>query len=340
MKAQVLYTHGEADVLQSAELPTPTAAAGQVLLRVRAVALNRLDIWVRKGLPNLKLTYPHMLGSDIAGEVVEVGPGVSGVEVGQKALVNPGTSCGRCRECLSGRDNLCAKYHILGESTQGGYCEYFAVPKENLLPFPQKLSFEEAASIPLTFLTAWQMLVLKAQIKPGETVFIHAAGSGVSVAAIQIAKLFGCFVITASSSEQKREKAKQLGADEVVASSQFFPEIRRITQKRGVDVVVEHTGADTWDLSLKALAAGGRLVTCGASSGFEAKTDLRYVFFKQLQILGSTMGPKGSLFDILTHVNSGALKPVIDRTFPLSEARAAHQALEAQSQFGKIVLVP
>jgi NADPH:quinone reductase-like Zn-dependent oxidoreductase len=340
MRAQVLYTHGDAEVLQSADLHEPTAAAGQVLLRVRAVALNRLDIWVRKGLPSLKLSYPHCLGSDIAGEVVAVGEGVTGVEVGQKCLVNPGVSCGRCRECLLGRDNLCAKYHIIGESAQGGYCEYFAVSKENLLPFPEKLSFEEAACIPLTFLTAWQMLVIKAQVKPGETVFIHAAGSGVSVAAIQIAKLFGCFVITASSHEAKREKAKQLGADEVVESAKFFPEIRRITEKRGVDVVIEHPGADTWDLSLKALVPGGRLVTCGASSGYEAKTDLRYVFFKQLQILGSTMGPKGSLFDILAHVKTGALKPVLDQAFPLSEARAAHRALEAQSQFGKIVLVP
>jgi NADPH:quinone reductase-like Zn-dependent oxidoreductase len=340
MKAQVLYKHGEADVIESAELPEPKAKPGQVVVRVKAVALNRLDIWVRKGLPHLKLQYPHMLGSDISGEIAEIGEGVSGVSVGQKIVVSPGTSCGRCRECLSGRDNLCAHYHIIGESAQGGYCEYFALPKENILPFPEKLSFEEAATIPLTFLTAWQMLVLKAQIKPGETVFIHAAGSGVSVAAIQIAKLFGCFVIAASSSEQKREKAKLLGADEVVPTSQFFQEIRRITQKRGVDVVVEHPGADTWDLSIKSLVAGGRLVTCGASSGFEAKTDLRYVFFKQLQILGSTMGPKGSLFEILQHVNAGKLKPVLDQTFPLAEARTAHKALEGQFQFGKLVLVP
>lgn len=340
MKAQVLYQHGEIDVLQAADLPEPVAGPGQVVVRVKAVALNRLDIWVRKGLPNLKLSYPHLLGSDIAGEVVEVGPGVSGIETNQKVLVNPGLSCGRCRQCLLGRDNLCPKYHIIGESAPGGYCEYFAVPKENLLPYPQKLSFEEAATIPLTFLTAWQMLVLKAKVQPGETVFIHGAGSGVSVAAVQIAKLFGCFVIVGSSSESKREKAKALGADEAVPTDQFFPELRRITQKRGVDVIVEHPGAATWDLSLKALVPGGRLVTCGATSGFEAKTDLRYVFFKQLQILGSTMGPKGTLFDIISHIESGALKPVLDQVFPLSEARAAHRALEAQSQFGKIVLRP
>jgi NADPH:quinone reductase-like Zn-dependent oxidoreductase len=340
MKAQVLYKHGEADVIESAELPEPKAKAGQVVVRVKAVALNRLDVWVRKGLPHLKLEYPHMLGSDISGEIAEIGADVTGVSVGQKVLVNPGTSCGKCRECLSGRDNLCAHYHIIGESAQGGYCEFFAIPKENILPFPEKLSFEEAACIPLTFLTAWQMLVLKAKIQPGETIFIHAAGSGVSVAAIQIAKLFGCFVITASSSESKREKAKLLGADEVVPTSQFFQELRRLTQKRGVDIIVEHPGADTWDLSIKSLVAGGRLVTCGASSGFEARTDLRYVFFKKLQILGSTMGPKGSLFDILQHVNSGKLKPVLDQTFPLSEARAAHRALEAQFQFGKLVLIP
>jgi NADPH:quinone reductase-like Zn-dependent oxidoreductase len=340
MKAQVLYEHGGVDVLRAEELPDPTPGPREVLVRVRAVALNHLDLWVRGGLPGLKLAYPHRLGSDIAGEIVALGPGASGVEVGQKVLLNPGLSCGHCRECLSGRDNLCARYRIIGESAQGGYSEFFAAPVENVLPFPQKLSFAEAATLPLTFLTAWQMLVLKAQVKPGETVLVLGASSGVGVAAIQIAKLFRARVIAASSTEAKRARALALGADEAVPTDRFFAETRRLTDKRGVDIVVEHVGQETWESSLKILVPGGRLVTCGATSGFEAKTDLRYVFFRQAQILGSTMGPKGSLFDILSHVEAGRLKPVLDRAMPLADAREAHRALEAKEQFGKIVLVP
>lgn len=340
MRAQVIREHGGIEVIRAEELPDPTPGPMQVLVRVRAVALNHLDLWVRRGLPGLKLQYPHLLGSDIAGEIEALGPGVKGVQVGQKVLLNPGLSCGRCRACLLGQDNLCPEYHILGESAPGGYAELFLAPVQNLLPFPEPLSFAEAACIPLTFLTAWQMVVLKAQVKPGETVFIHAAGSGVSVAAIQIAKLFGARVIAASSSEEKRQRAKDLGADEVVPTESFFTEVRRLTDKRGVDVVIEHPGAATWDSSLKILVRGGRLVTCGATSGYEAATDLRFVFFRQLQILGSTMGPKGALFDVLSHVSAGKLRPILDRTLPLSEAREAHRILEAREAFGKVVLCP
>lgn len=339
MRAQVLYQHGGPEVIEGVELPDPTPGPGQVLVRVRAVALNHLDIWVRKGLPGLKLAYPHPLGSDIAGEVLGLGPGVAGVTVGQRVLVNPGLSCGRCRQCLMGHDNLCPHYRILGESAPGGYCEQIAVPVANLLPYPERLSWVEAASLPLTFLTAWQMLVLKARVVPGETVLVLGAGSGVSVAAIQIAKLLGARVIATSTSEEKRARAKALGADEVIPTEDFPASVRRLTDKRGVDVVVEHPGAATWDGSIKALVPGGRLVTCGATSGYEAKTDLRFVFFKQLQILGSTMGPKGTLFDILKHVERGSLSPVVDKSFPLAEARAAHVHLASQGQFGKVVLV-
>jgi NADPH:quinone reductase-like Zn-dependent oxidoreductase len=339
MKAQVLYRHGGPEVIESAELPDPTPGPGQVLLRVRAVALNHLDLWVRRGLPNLTHEYPHQLGSDIAAEVLGAGPGVAGVSVGQRVLVNPGLSCGACRACLLGEDNLCPRYRIIGENAQGGYCEQFVVPVQNLLPYPDGLSWEEAASIPLTFLTAWQMLVLKARVRPGETVLVLGAGSGVSVAAIQIAKLHGARVIATSTSEKKRERALALGADEAIPTEGFLAEVKKRTDKRGVDVVVEHPGAATWEHSIKALVAGGRLVTCGATSGFDAKTDLRFVFFKQLQLLGSTMGPKGTLFDILHHVKSGALRPVVDIAMPLSEARAAHQRLESKEQFGKVVLL-
>lgn len=340
MRAQVLYEHGDVDVIRAVELPDPTPGPKQVLLRVRAVALNHLDLWVRGGLPNLKLSYPHLLGSDIAGEVVALGPGAEGVSVGQRVLVNPGLSCGRCQRCLSGQDNLCPRYRIIGESAPGAYSELFAAPVENLLPFPEALSFEEAACLPLTFLTAWQMLVLKARLRPGETVLILGAGAGVSVAAIQIAKLHGARVIATSTSETKRERAKGLGADEVIPTEGFFQEVRRLTGKRGVDVVVDHVGAATWDSSIKILVPGGRLVTCGATSGFDARTDLRFVFFRQVELLGSTMGPKGSMFEILSHVASGRLRPVLDRALPLSEAKEAHRALESREPFGKVVLVP
>jgi NADPH:quinone reductase-like Zn-dependent oxidoreductase len=342
MKAVTVREHGGRDKLIAEQLAEPEVGPGTIRLRVRACALNHLDIWVRKGLPNLRLTYPHILGADIAGEVEAVGPGVDGALVGQRALLSPGVSCGVCRECLAGRDNLCRSYGILGESRDGGYAELITVPAANLLPYPDPLEFTDAAAVPLTFQTAWQMLVEKARVRPGETVLVLAAGSGVGSAGLQIAKLHGATVIATASSGAKLERAKELGADHVVnhAEEDLVAAVRRLTGRRGVDVVMEHVGAATWESSIKVCAKGGRVVTCGASSGWDARTDLRHVFFRQISILGSTMGSKSVLFDVVEHVRAGRLRPVVHSVLPLEEAAEGHRILEEREAFGKVVLVP
>jgi NADPH:quinone reductase-like Zn-dependent oxidoreductase len=258
-------------------------------------------------------------------------------------VLAPGVSCGACVACLGGRDNLCRKYRILGESTNGGYAELLDVPVANVLPIPESLTFAQAAAIPLTFQTAWQMLVDKARVQPGETVLVHAAGSGVSSAAIQIARLFGAKVIATTSTSAKAARARALGADEVIdyATQDFVAETKRWTNKRGVDVVIDHVGGETFARSLLALVNGGRLVTCGATSGPQPQIDLRHVFFRQLQILGSTMGSKSVLFPIFDHVRAGKLAPLVDRTLTkdAAGAREGHRLLEARDVFGKIVLL-
>lgn len=344
MNAVVLHEHGGPEVLQLEQIAMPEPGPGEVRVAVEAVALNHLDIWVRRGGPAFHLAYPHRLGSDIAGTVDAFGPGAEagGLDVGAKVVVSPGISCGHCRACLSGTDNLCPRYRILGENTQGGYAQYIVVPRQNLLPCPGNLSFEEAAAVPLTFLTAWQMMVRKAQVRPGELVLIHGAGSGVSVAGIQICKLLGARVVTTASTDEKLARARALGADETInyRTQDFVAEVRALTGKRGVDVVLDHVGGDTFARNIKITRNGGRIVTCGATSGFSPQIDLRHVFFRQLQILGSTMGVKGDLFEILTHVETGRLRPVVHRVMPLAEAAAAHRLLEERQAFGKVVLVP
>jgi NADPH:quinone reductase-like Zn-dependent oxidoreductase len=304
--------------------------------------LNRLDLAVRGGLPNVKVPFPHVLGSDVAGQVSHVGPGVDPAWQGRAVVLNPGVSCGTCEACLGGRDNLCRSYRILGENTRGGYAEAVVVPAANLLPRPAGLDAVRAAAIPLVFLTAWQMLVERARIVPGESVLIHAVGSGVGSAALQIAKLFGAQVVALASSEAKLETARRRGADACVSTAdEAWPERVRAVPfvgKRGVDVVVEHVGRSTWDASLKLACRGGRIVTCGATSGWDATTDLRHVFFRQLQILGSTMGSKSVLHRVLALVEQGKLAPEVDRTFPLAEAEAAHRYLDRREQYGKVVL--
>jgi len=342
MRAVTLHTHGDASVLRVETMPDPVPAPGEVLVRVHACALNRLDVWVRGGLPNLRLEYPHILGSDIAGVVAGVGPGGDASLVGRAVVVSPGVSCGHCERCLAGWDNLCPSYRILGENTRGGYAELAVVPRANLLDKPAGLSMVEAAAVPLTFLTAWQMLVVRAQVAPGDVVLVHAVGSGVGVAALQIAKLHGAKVVALARTEDKLARARQLGADATVctANDAWSKEVRALpfVGKRGVDIVFEHVGKDTWDASLKLAKKGGVVVTCGASSGWDATTDLRHVFFRQVQILGSTMGSKALLHRILPLVAEGRLRPVVDRTFPLEQAAAAHAHLESRTQFGKVVL--
>ncbi|WP_114313001.1 zinc-binding dehydrogenase [Thermus caldifontis] len=340
MKAVVMEARGGPEVLKVAEMPTPEPGPKEVRIRVKAAALNHLDIWVRKGVASPKLPLPHILGADASGVVDAVGPGVTGFAPGDEVVVNPGLSCSHCERCLAGEDNLCAKYEILGEHRFGAYAEYLVVPEVNLLKKPQNLSFEEAAAIPLTFLTAWQMVVDKLQVRPGEDVLVMAAGSGVSVAAIQIAKLFGARVIATAGSEEKLRKAKELGADETVnyTHPDWPKEVRRLTGGKGADKVVDHTGALYFEGVIRATANGGRIAIAGASSGYEGTLPFAHVFFRQLSILGSTMGSKSRLFPILRFVEQGKLRPVVGQVLPLEEAAEGHRLLEERRIFGKVVL--
>jgi NADPH:quinone reductase-like Zn-dependent oxidoreductase len=340
VKAIVFTEHGGPEVLHMAEVPEPQIDSQDVLVRVRACALNHLDVWVRRGMPGVEIPMPHILGSDIAGEIAKVGSGVSGIRAGDKVVLAPGISCGECEHCLAGRDNFCRKYTLLGYKVDGGYAEFVKAPAANVFAMPQNVNFEEAAAIPLVFLTAWHMLISRASLKPGEDVLVLGGGSGVGSAAIQIAKVMGARVIATAGSAEKLAKAKALGADEVLSHSNhdFAKEVRRLSNKKGVDVVFEHVGEATWEESIKSLVAGGRLVTCGATTGFEGKIDLRVLFSRQLSILGSYMGGKSEMVPVLDYVSRGLLKPVIDRVMPLAEAVGAHARLERGEQFGKIVL--
>ena len=342
MKAVVFEQHGGPEVLQYREdVPDPTPGPFEVRVRVRAASVNHLDIWTRKGLP-YKIAMPHILGNDAAGVIDQVGSNVTHLNVGDEVVIAPGAGCNHCRACLDGDDMLCLSYDLFGLRKQGAYAELLVAPARNAFAKPSSLSFEEAASMPLVFLTAWHMLVGRAALKPGETVLVLAAGSGVGIAAIQIAKMLGATVIATASTDAKLEKARALGADETInySSQDFALETRRLTGKRGVDVVIEHTGQDTWEKSVASLARGGRLVTCGASSGFDGKTDLRALFGKSISLHGSYMGRLAEFDEVLKHIRAGRLKPVLDRVLPLRDARAAHEALEQRAQFGKIVLVP
>jgi len=342
MKAVIFRRHGEAEVLEYQDVAEPRPRANEVLVEVRACALNHLDVWVRKGLPGIEIPLPHILGNDIAGVVREVGEVVDWVRAGDEVLLQPGVSCGHCAECLRGQDNLCANYDILGYRRDGGYAQFVAAPAVNVIPKPQNLSWEEAASLPLVTVTAWHMLVTRAAVQPGEDVLIHAAGSGVGSIGIQIAKLRGARVIATAGSEEKLAKARALGADETVdyTRADWPKEVRRLTGKKGVEVVFEHTGAQTWPGSINSLAKNGRLVTCGATSGYDAPTDLRQVFYRHVSLLGSFMGSKAELLDAMKFIERGAIRAVVDQTLPLAEARRAHELMEDRAQFGKLVLVP
>ncbi len=342
MRCAVVREHGGIDKVLIEERPVPEARAGTVRLRVRAAGLNHLDLWVRGGVPGHTFPLPLILGCDFAGVVDAVGDGVTNVQPGDEIAVAPGFSCGTCRACLAGDDNLCPRYGIFGEMADGGCADYAVIPAANVLPKPPSMSFEEAAAFPLVFLTAWHMLVARCRVRPGETVLVHAAGSGVGSAAVQIAKLWGATVIATAGSAAKLEMARKLGADHLVnyREQDFAKEVRALTGKRGVDIVFEHTGAETFPGSVKSLAWGGRLVTCGATSGFEGRFDLRMLFFKSLSFLGSTMGSRAELHEVLTHIRAGKLRPVIDRVLPLADVREAHRVLENREQFGKVILVP
>ncbi len=341
-EAVVLREHGGPEVLRRERLPVEEPGPREVRVAVRAVALNHLDLWVRRGGPAFKLRFPHRLGADVAGVVDAVGPGVSDLEIGQRVVVSPGVSCGVCRACLSGRDNLCRSYGILGEHRDGGYGQLLVVPRQNIAPYPGELSFPEAAAGLLTFLTAWQMLVEKAAVRPGETVLVQGAGSGVGVAGVQIARMFGARVLATAGSDDKLARLRELGADAVInyRTADFVAEVKKLTDRRGVDVVFEHVGGATFAASVRAVATGGRIVTCGATSGFTPEIDLRHIFFRQIAVLGSTMGSKGAMLEVLEHIAAGRLRPIVDRVLPLAEAAEAHRLLESRAVFGKIVLEP
>ncbi|HXW61686.1 MAG TPA: zinc-binding dehydrogenase [Candidatus Acidoferrales bacterium] len=339
MKAVVISSHGGPEVLRYTDFPKPSIGRHEVLVRVRACALNHLDLWVRRGLPGRSVPFPHILGSDISGEIAEVGENVTNARVGEKVLLAPGISCGQCAACIAGHDNFCRDYVLFGSTVHGGYAEFVKSPAANLIPIPASLSFEEAAAVPLVFLTAWHMLFSRARLRPAEEVLVIAAGSGVGSAAVQIAKVAGARVIATAGSQAKLAKAKELGADDALLHvGEFAREVKRLTHGRGVDVVFEHVGAATWDQSVFSLAHGGRLVTCGATTGFDSKINIGYLFARQLSILGSFMGQKSELFSVLELFKRGLLKPVIDCVMPLERAADAHRHLENREQFGKVVL--
>jgi len=338
MKAVRIHRYGGPEVLQYEDIPDPQLRKNQVLVRVRACALNHLDIWVRMGVTKSPL--PHILGSDVAGEIVDIGEYVTGLQKGQRVLLAPMVFCNHCEACSDGRQNECAEYSVLGNRVDGGDCELLAIPAVNVIPIPDNMDFNQAASVPLVFLTAWHMLLGRAHMRPGDIVLILGANSGVGIAAIQLAKLYNAVVIATAGDERKMQLAKNLGADFVIDhyKQKISEEVRRITAKRGVDIVVEHVGKATWDESLKSLKPAGTLVTCGATTGPDVGIDLRFVYSRQLSILGSYMGTMGELHEVLKHVFSGKLKPIVDRAFPLKDARAAHEYLQGSKMFGKIVL--
>jgi len=346
MDATVFHKHGGPEVLSYEDIDTPHIADNQVLVKVKYVALNHLDLFVRRGIPGLKLEMPHILGSDISGEIVEVGSNVGdSFKIGQKIVVDPGVSCGVCEFCIRGQESLCSSYGIIGEHYRGGYAEYLNVDAQNIIPIPKEsvVDMAAAASIPLTLMTAWRMLMTKAQVRAGDDVLIIGIGGGVALAGLQIAKAAGARVIVTSSSDEKLDKAKLFGADECInhnKTPEYHKEIYRLTKNRGVDIVVDSVGQATWSRSLKSLRKGGKLVTCGATSGPNAETNVNLLFWKQLEILGSTMGSRDELRTALKLVWNGTIRPTVDRILPLSRAQEAHEILEEGTQMGKLVLKP
>lgn len=344
MKAAIFRDFGGPQNLLFEDVPIPSIGIDEVLIRVKACSINHLDIWIRQGIPAYKLTLPHISGSDIAGIVEAIGQDIdsSSIRVGDRVIVAPGLSCFRCANCISGMDNLCGIYRIIGAHTDGGYAEYAKVPGINIIPMPEGISFEEAAAFPLTFLTAWHMLIGRAHLSPGEDVLIIAAGSGIGVAAIQIARLAGARVIATAGTDEKLERARTLGADEIInyTGVDFARKVKDITDGRGVDVVFEHVGPATWDKSIASLAKNGRLITCGATTGPEVKLDLRHIFMRQQTIMGSIVGTRKELLEITRLIGQRRLRPVIDSIYPLSEVRHAQERMLNRMNFGKLILVP
>ena len=343
MKAVTFHRHGGPEQLTFEDVPLPALKAGEVLVRVKACALNHLDIWVRQGIPNYTIPLPHISGCDVSGVVERIGEGTDAAyPIGQSVVISPGISCWQCEACLAGKDNFCPAYHLVGAGVHGGYAEYVKVPARNLLPMPSGLTFEQAAAYPLVSVTAWHMVKILADVRPGETVLVMGAGSGVGSMAIQLASLLEAQVISTVGTDDKIEKAQAIGAALVInhAREDVTQRVLTFTDGRGVDVVIEHIGQAVWDQCLRSLTRGGRLVTCGATSGPENLLDARYVYSRQLTIRGSYMGTRAELLEASRFIEAGTVQPVVDSVFPLSEARQAQERMLARKMFGKIILVP
>ncbi len=343
MKAVVFEEHGGIDVLKYTDVPEPEISPNEVLINIKASGCNYNDVWARRGLPGVSIIMPHISGSDAAGEIVSVGGEVSNVKVGDEVVVFSSLSCGMCEACARGDVFFCRQFKIWGFQTgplDGAHAEYGKVPAVNVVPKPKGLTWEQAASMPLVLFTTWRMLVSRARIRPGDFVLVWGAAGGLGTMAIQICKLFSAKAIAVANSDDKLEAAHQLGAAHVVNRSKqdVAEEVKRITERRGVDIVFEHTGEATWETSVRSLRWGGTIVVCGATTGFEAKTDLRLLWNKQLNLLGSHMGNKAEFLDAWRFVESGEIKPVVSVALPLKEAGLAQQAMEDGNVIGKLVL--
>jgi NADPH:quinone reductase-like Zn-dependent oxidoreductase len=338
VRAVRIHEDGGPEVLRLEEVDVPEPIGSAALVEVRSSALNHLDVWLRRGLPSVPK--PRTLGADGAGVVAALGPDAAGVEVGQNVLINPGLFCRRCRFCLAGEHSLCLRFKVLGEHLDGTNAEYVLVPARNLHPIPAGWSFDEASAFGLVFVTAWRMLVTKAQLRPGEWVLIWGVGGGVASAALEICRAAGARAIVTSASDAKLQRALALGAHSIInhATADVADAVRSLTDGRGVDVVVEHIGAATWARSIDAVARGGRLVTCGASSGGQPPAGLHRIFWKQVSVHGSTMGSDSEFRSVLELGAAGRIRPQVDAVFPLERAGEAHRRLEAGEQFGKVVL--
>ncbi len=342
MKAAFINNHGDLEQIQFGELDIPKIGPNEVLIESKFSALNHLDIFVVRGWPGLKLTMPHVIGADGCGVIKEVGSAVTDVSEGDRITINPGISCGKCEMCLSGQQVFCRSFSIKGEHQWGTFAEYFKMPEINVLKIPDAYPFDKAAAAPLTFLTAWRMLRTQANVKPDEFVFIHGAGGGVATAAIQIAKYLGAKVITTTSTSEKIEKAKELGADHVINYKEMKDYSKYVfidlTKRRGIDVVIDNVGQTTFPTSVRLLRPGGRLVTCGATTGPKAEIMINQIFWKQLEIKGSTMANQGEFREVMKLVLDGKITPIIDKIFPLEQARDAEKYLNDANKFGKVLL--
>jgi 2-desacetyl-2-hydroxyethyl bacteriochlorophyllide A dehydrogenase len=340
MKAVVFHEHGGPERLTFEDVPRPKIGPHEVLVRVKACALNHLDIWVRQGIPAYRIALPHISGCDVAGVIEEVGGEVVDRKPGERVFLSPGVSCWRCEFCLAGRDNQCVSYKILGAHVDGGYAELVKAPAVNAIPIPGSLGFEQAAAFPLVSVTAWHMLFTLGGLRPGETVLVMGAGSGVGSIAIQFARAAGAKVITTVGAEEKVAKSKALGADEVIlhTKEKIASRVKELTGGRGVQLVIEHIGPQVWEQCVLSLAKGGRLVTCGATTGPEITLDLRYLFSRELTLRGAYVGRRADLLEAAKLIADGKVKPVVDQVLPLKEARAAQELLLNRKIFGKVVL--